>query len=176
MEKKLEEQARQMEVLQDHAERLQHENDRLRAQVEKKCDLGGRDVQDSGRALHPIPRNTEKEPIIPDKADAQQMTSCPQVVPHLLTFHQQRTQGLNLVKGPRIALPSVMSLVARPVEQGEKQVGGSTSQTKPLVMRWYYLQAQCHQCRHRAGILQVVSSPNSGTRQHAFLTSKATYS
>ena len=36
----------------------------------KRRDLGGRDVQDSGRALHPVPRNRGKEPIIPNEADA----------------------------------------------------------------------------------------------------------
>ena len=59
-----------MKELPDHVERLQRENDWLRAQVEKRRDLGGRDVQDSGRALHPIPRNKGKEPIILDEADA----------------------------------------------------------------------------------------------------------
>ena len=38
-------------------------------QVEKRCDLGRRDVQDSGRALHQIPRNRGKEPIILDEDD-----------------------------------------------------------------------------------------------------------
>ena len=46
MEKKLEEQARQMKELQGHAERLQRENDWLRAQIEKNHDLG-KDVRDS---------------------------------------------------------------------------------------------------------------------------------
>ena len=48
MENKQEKQARQMKELQDQAERLQHENDQLRAQVEKKRHLGGRDEQDNG--------------------------------------------------------------------------------------------------------------------------------
>ena len=48
MEKKQEEQERQMRELQGHAEHLLRENDRLRAQLEKRRDLGERDVQDSG--------------------------------------------------------------------------------------------------------------------------------
>ena len=36
-----------MRELQDRAEPLQHENDRLRAQVEKRHDNGKNDVQDS---------------------------------------------------------------------------------------------------------------------------------
>ena len=68
MEKKQEEQVRQMKELQCHVERLQHENDQLRAQIEKSHDLG-KDVRDSGRTLHPIPHNRGKEPIIPDDVD-----------------------------------------------------------------------------------------------------------
>ena len=68
MEKKQEEQARQMKELQGHVERLQHENDQLRAQIEKSRDLG-KDVQDNGRAMHPIARNRGKEPVIPDNVD-----------------------------------------------------------------------------------------------------------
>ena len=52
MEKKHEEQARQMKELQVHVERLQCENDRLQARVEKRHNLGGRDVQDSDQDLH----------------------------------------------------------------------------------------------------------------------------
>ena len=40
IEKKQEEQARQMKELQGHDERLQRENDQLRAQIEKSHDLG----------------------------------------------------------------------------------------------------------------------------------------
>ena len=47
MENNQEEKARQMKELQGHAECLQHENDQLRTQMEKSCDLG-KDVQDSG--------------------------------------------------------------------------------------------------------------------------------
>ena len=37
-----------MKELQDHAESLHRENDLLRAQVEERRDLSGRDVQDNG--------------------------------------------------------------------------------------------------------------------------------
>ena len=44
MEKKQDKQARKMKELQDHTECLQRENDWLRARVEKRRHLGGRDV------------------------------------------------------------------------------------------------------------------------------------
>ena len=46
MERKQEEQARQMKELRAHAEQLQRENDQLRAQMEKIHDLGN-EVRDS---------------------------------------------------------------------------------------------------------------------------------
>ena len=70
MEKKQEEQARQMKELHDHFECLQLENDWLRSQVEKRRNLGRRDMQDSGRAWHLVPQNRGKEPIIPYEANA----------------------------------------------------------------------------------------------------------
>ena len=70
MEKKQEEQARQMRELQEHVECLQRENDGLRAQVEKRHDLGEGDAQDSGQAKHSTVRDKGKKPIIPDDADA----------------------------------------------------------------------------------------------------------
>ena len=42
-----------MRELQDRVEHLQRENNHLQAQVEKRHDLGERDVQDSGQARHP---------------------------------------------------------------------------------------------------------------------------
>ena len=68
IEKKQEEQARQMKELQGHVERLQRENDQLLAQIEKNCNLG-KDVRDSVRVMHPISCNRGKEPIIPDDVD-----------------------------------------------------------------------------------------------------------
>ena len=68
MEKKQEEQARQMKELQGHAERLQHENDQLRAQIEKSHNLG-KDVRDCGRLVHPITHHKGKEPVIHDNVD-----------------------------------------------------------------------------------------------------------
>ena len=40
----------------------------MRAQIEKSCDLG-KDVQDSGRVVHPIAHNRGNKPIIPDDVD-----------------------------------------------------------------------------------------------------------
>ena len=64
MEKRQEEQARQMREFQDHIEHLQRENDCLQAHVEKRHDLGEKDVQDSSQAWHPTACNKGKEPIV----------------------------------------------------------------------------------------------------------------
>ena len=63
MERKQEEQARQMQELQACVEQLQRENDQLRSQVENSLELGN-DVRDGYRDKHPIVHNKEKEPII----------------------------------------------------------------------------------------------------------------
>ena len=69
MERKQEDQARKMRELQYRVEHLQRENDRLRAQVEKRHDLSESDVQDSSQARNTTARNKGKEPIVPDNVD-----------------------------------------------------------------------------------------------------------
>ena len=69
MEKKQEEQASQMRELQDRVEHLRRENDCLRVKVEKRHDLGKKDVQDSNQARHPTACNKGKELIAPDNID-----------------------------------------------------------------------------------------------------------
>ena len=68
MEKKQQEQARQMKELQGHVERLQRENHQLRAEVGKSHDLG-RNAKYSGRVAHPITSNKGKELIVPSDVD-----------------------------------------------------------------------------------------------------------
>ena len=58
-----------MEELQEGAEQLQHENDRLLAQVEKMRDLDKRDVRDSGQAKHLVIRKKGKKPISLDDVE-----------------------------------------------------------------------------------------------------------
>ena len=58
-----------MRELQDRGEHLQHENDRLLAQVEKRRNLGERDVQDSSQARHLTACDKGKEPIVPNDVD-----------------------------------------------------------------------------------------------------------
>ena len=70
MERKQEEQARQMKELQGQIEKVQRENDQLRAQIEKSCDRG-KDLGDSGRVAQLIACNRGKEPISPDDVDTQ---------------------------------------------------------------------------------------------------------
>ena len=69
MEKKQNEQARQKKELQERAEHLQLENDRLLSQVEKRHDLDVRDAQDSGQAKHPVVRHKGKKTIALDDVD-----------------------------------------------------------------------------------------------------------
>ena len=69
MERKQEEQGRQMHELQARVERLQHENDQLRAQVEKSLQLR-RDMRDGDRVEHPVARNKGKKPMISDDGDS----------------------------------------------------------------------------------------------------------
>ena len=69
MEKKQEEQARQMKGLQKRTEHLQRENHRLRAQLEKRHDLDERDAQDNGQVKHPIIRDKGKKFIVLDDVD-----------------------------------------------------------------------------------------------------------
>ena len=68
MEKKHEEQARQMKELQGHVESLQPKIDQLRAQIEKSRYLG-KHVRDRDRVVHPISRNRGKKPVILDNVD-----------------------------------------------------------------------------------------------------------
>ena len=55
---------RQVKELQERIEYLQRENNRLRAQVEERRDLGERNVQDSGQAKRPVVRDKGKNPVI----------------------------------------------------------------------------------------------------------------
>ena len=119
MEKKQEEQARQMRELQDCAEHLQRENDHLRAHVEKMCNLGERDVQDSGQARHLTARDKGKELIIPNYVDTSadnEMSSgsSPNLSP------EKKVARLGRAKDTRIALHSAMPIMARSVGQEEK--------------------------------------------------------
>ena len=123
MEKKQEEQAKQMMELQAHAKRLQRENDQLRAQMEKSRDLGN-EVRDSGRAGYLITHNKGKEPVIPSNVDTpvnDELSSANSPPLGLSPAKNTRPSG---IKGPRIALSSVMPLVTCFTEQEEKQAGG----------------------------------------------------
>ena len=52
-----------MNELQEHAKHMQHENDRLRSQVEKRREFDERDAQDSGQEKHPVIGDKGKKPI-----------------------------------------------------------------------------------------------------------------
>ena len=55
--------------MQDRAKHLQRENNCLRAQVEKRHDLGETDVQDNDQARHLSAHDKEKESIVVDDVD-----------------------------------------------------------------------------------------------------------
>ena len=57
-----------MKEMQGQAERLWRENDQLRAQIKRSCNLR-KDVQDRGCAAQPIVLDKEKEPISPKDVD-----------------------------------------------------------------------------------------------------------
>ena len=69
MEKKQEEQVRQMRELWDSTKHMQYEKDRLWAQVKKRHNLGEGDTQDRGQAKHPTVRYKGKKPIDLDNTD-----------------------------------------------------------------------------------------------------------
>ena len=123
MEKKQEEKARQMKELKDRAEHLQHENDRLRAQVEKKHDLGERDVQDNGLARHLTAHDKGKEPIIPKDVDtlADDELSLGGS-PNLSTVKSSRARS----RQRHMALHSAMLIMTHSVGQEENPVESVT--------------------------------------------------
>ena len=65
MERKQEEQARQMKELQGQVERLRHENDQLLAHIEKSR----KDAQDNNHNVQLIARNKGKGPVVSDDVD-----------------------------------------------------------------------------------------------------------
>ena len=67
METKQEEQARHMAKLRDRADRLQQENDRLRARLEEDR---GENARGSSHPAPPIKQNRGKEPILTGDSDA----------------------------------------------------------------------------------------------------------
>ena len=67
MEKKEEEQARQMAELRNRADHLQQENDGLRASLEENR---GENARESSHLAPPVKQNRGKEPILPGDSDA----------------------------------------------------------------------------------------------------------
>ena len=81
MERKREEEARQMQELQDRVEHLQCENDQLRSHVEKNPELG-KDVREGDRVKPQIVLNKGKEPVIFGDDDSSTDDECPPGGPH----------------------------------------------------------------------------------------------
>ena len=112
-----------MKELQGHVERLQWENDQLRAQIEKSRNLG-KDVRDNGRAVHPIASNKGKEPIIPDNVDTLAYDELSSSNSPSLSLspvkNARKTQRPNCARGLCITLPLGMLLVTHPARQGER--------------------------------------------------------
>ena len=104
-------------------------------------------MQDIDRALHPVPRNKGKEPIIPDKADA--------LTDDELSSGSSPPLGLSPVKNTRAksckrtshrlafsnAVNGMSRRARREVGKGQYQPNESSATCR------YCLQALCHQCR-----------------------------
>ena len=172
-----------MKELQDHAKRLQRENDRFRAQVEKRRDLGGRDVQDSSRALHPVPHNRGKEPIIPDEADAPADDE--------LSSGSSPPLGLLLTKNTRarshkrtLHRPTFSDAVSGASHRVRREAGRGVEPTRlspprHVSISWGRdaINVVCtSRLRYRVDILHAISSSNPRTRRHAVLTLTTTHS
>ena len=132
--------------------------------------------------MHPIPCNKGKEPIILDEADAPTDDKLSSGSSPPLSLSPAKNTRLKHVRGPHIALPSAMSLMARPIGQGEKQVMGSTSQAEPL--RCVNIACKCDAINiictsrllYKADILHAANSSISGTRRHPLFALRATHS
>ena len=101
--------------------------------MKKSCDLRN-EVPDSGRATYRITHNKGKEPVIPTDVDS--------LVDYELSLGSSLYLGLSPAKNIRAKLrkrtshrPAFSNVVSG------AQLGGSTSQTEPLVTHWYCLQA-----------------------------------
>ena len=141
MEKNQEEQARQMKELQERAEHLQRENDRLRSQVEKRLELDERDAQDSGQAKHQVIRDKEKKPIALDNVDTLidnelSLGNSPNPSPS----KSKSKAKIDLTGDIHIALHLTILMVAHSTRQ---RVGVRINQTKHPGTHLLYLQAQC---------------------------------
>ena len=168
-----------MKELQDHAEHLQCENDLLYALVEKRHNLGGRDVQDSDQALHPIPRNRGKEPIILNEVDTPADDE--------LSSGSSPPLGLSPAKNIRAKLhkktthrPAFSNGVPPSKERGMEEVVPTKSSPRQCVSIAYGRDAINVVCtsrlQYKADILHAASSSNSGTRRHAFFAPRPTHS
>ena len=80
MERKQEEQVRQMKELQDQAGILRLENDQLQAQIKKSRNLG-KGAQESDRDVQPIARSIGRGPFFLTMSTPHQTMNCPQVAP-----------------------------------------------------------------------------------------------
>ena len=84
-------------------------------------------MKDSGRALHPVPRNRGKEPIIPDEADAPADDE--------LSSGSSPPLGLSLAKNTRVKLrkrtshcPAFNDVVSGASRRARREVGRGQNQ------------------------------------------------
>ena len=130
-----------MKELQEHTKHLQHQNDRLRAQVGKRRDLDERDTQDSGQAKHPIILNKGKKPIILGDVDIP--TNDELSLDSLPNLSLAKTTRIGPARDTHIALQSAIPVVVRSaVQWAEVRI----SQTKRPRMHLLYLWVQCYLC------------------------------
>ena len=124
-----------MKELQGQVERLQLENDQLRAHIEKSHDLG-KDARDEGRDAQSITRDKGKVPVAPGDVntladDELSLGNSPSL--NLSPRKNTReSQGLDRARGLHLTLPSVTLLVVHLAGQGERHAKDSNYQVKPL--------------------------------------------
>ena len=131
MERKQEEQARQMKELQGQAKCLWHENDQLRAQIEKSH----KDAQDNGRNMQPIACNKGKGLLVPDNFDTLEndelsLGSSPSLNLSLAMNTQKSTRTRSYKRpSPHLTFSDAVSGASR--RATKKQTEDDTGQVKP---------------------------------------------
>ena len=135
METKQEEQARHMVELQNHANHLQQENDRLRASLEEDR---GENAQGSSHPAPPVKQNRGKEPILLGNNDAivdDELSSGSSPLPDLSP--PKNNVEAESRKRPPCRSSSSISGMHRRVQREISRDGRQSEQAPENVPTWY---------------------------------------
>ena len=179
MERKQEEQARQMKDLQGWAERLQCENDQLRAQIGKSHHIG-KDARDSGRDAQLISRDKGKRPVVPDDVNT--------LADDELSSGSSPSLNLSSAKNTRESIRTRSCKRPLPHPSFNDAISGASCRVRREVGRRHYRfgQAPGNQLVLPSGMLPLMlpAHPAFGTTPmfyispagwHAFFTPRATH-